>query len=189
MSDETQQKYVWWYYNCHYSQTGMVSFDIEKCYESMQEDGMNVIAVREMINEQGKYDFDFARGKYSSGRLEKIPLIPDSRGGRSDCGEVYILRYPLSAFQYNQDAYKAGLLHVLKDNLNDGSYCWSKNRDFSRKTRTICDEEWCIEVTGKKWDELSHDTYDWELLYKARIEQDEFSTKNHIENTDRVFLV
>lgn len=190
MADQQTPSHVWWYYNHHYSQTGMVSFDIEKCYQAMREDGMNVEAVKKRIAKDGKYDFSFGQSRYSSGRLEKIPFCSDSQDRMSDVGskDLYILRYPLAAYEYEQDAYKASLLHVLE---KKSRYCWGKKRDFDRRTRTECDEAWCLEVTGKKWSELSLETDDWELLYDARVEEDEFESSNHVECVDsqRVQLI
>ena len=161
---------VWWYYNYRYSETGMVSSDIEECYKVMKRDGMNVSAVKEKIDSEGEYDYDFTSGKYTSGLLKRIPFHGEL------CDSVHILRYPLAAYDDKYRAYEDGVKFIIQRNPK---YYWSKHNDFNTQTLTECNDAWYMEVTGKSYDSLT--PKDWELVYEARVKQDEFSEKNHID--------
>jgi hypothetical protein len=163
---------VWWYYNYRYSETGMISSDIEECYKVMKRDGMNMNSVRKKIERNGEYDVDFSYGKYVSGRLKRIPFHGELYRG------VYILRYPLAAYADKYRAYEDGVKFVIQ---NNPKYYWSKHNDFNTQTMTECNDAWYMEVTGKSYHNLT--PKDWKLIYEARVNQDEYSEKNHIEFT------
>lgn len=165
-------QYVWWYYNYRYSETGKVSFDIEDCYERMQRDGMNINIIKKEIQEKGEYNYEFPIGKYSSGLLIRIPFY-----GEKLSSQVYILRYPLGAYEHKHQAYKDGVNYVIK---NNSAYYWSVKNDFANGKQTKCDDAWYIEVTGKLLENLQ--PKDWVLLWQARIVQDGWSDKNHVEH-------
>lgn len=127
-------------------------------------------------------------------------------------GDVYFLRHPGIMFTSIEKAYEIGLKYVLSNNSTANTYKWSRKRDFKNRTSTTCNMDWVLEVLDdyvftaksykkfqyfcnclsgnyidddekqKKWN-AAHN-FIWEELWKARIEEDEFSCKNHIEEVD-----
>jgi hypothetical protein len=204
--------FVYHYYNKHYSQTGGVYSDIKKALDHAREDRMisskEYKSIQKEIEEDGDYEvFQFS--------IEKIKLYyPKTENISSFKRMIYILRYPNVAFISEEKAYEVGFKYVVsrdeRENINTcDRYMWGRKQDFENRTRTECNKMWIKEVLddysflhGKKAkiffdyifgkiDSISYEKLDdeygyvWEKLWEARIEGDQFSCKNHIEEVDR----
>jgi hypothetical protein len=196
--------FVYHYYNKHYSQTGGVYSDIKKALDHAREDRMisskEYKSIQKEIEEDGDYEvFQFS--------IEKIKLYyPKTENISSFKGMLFIVRYPGIAFISEEKAYEVGFKYVISQ--HGDCYMWGRKRDFEKRSRTECNRIWIKEVLDDysflqgekaemffnylsgKIDDTSYEKLDdrygfvWEKLWKARIEGDQFSCKNHIEEVD-----
>lgn len=164
--------YVYWYYNRRYSETGGIFKTLEEAIEYIDEEGL--ILISNITNDEdfkktGEFD-DFTC------RLQKVSFYGDI-DKLPNC--LYILRHPNGIYVDEKEAYKIGVNYVINEN---SKFIWSKNNDWKNQTRTLCDEKWLKLVSGG-------DKIKWKKVWKARIEENEWSCENHIETvySDKIF--
>lgn len=174
-----KEKEVWWYYNIRYSETGCVSNNLNKIYDRLKYDGIGIPLIELNLKKYGKYDDNY-----------KVSIKKVKFHGILDVDEVYILRCPLGIYSDKKEAYKTGVMYIINDSpLGGKKYKWSRVNDWDKKTITVCDDEWFKKVGGSTLSEIEEsgkDNMDWKEVWEARIEEDQWSSGNHIEWVERV---
>lgn len=163
---------VWHYYCSRYSQTGAVCWTKEECYYHARQDGFyfDEKEVSEKILSKDEYTcFQF--------EISKVPFY----GELSDY--VHFLRYPPSVYSSERLACKRGIEHVWSKFTSGCSFYWGNSFSFGgslepgRSQYTKCDREWMEKISGGP-------KLKWKKIWEEFIENDTFSTKNHIEDID-----
>lgn len=166
--------FVFHYYNKRYSETGGIFATLEQALAFIKKEGRFwSLALEKTANKYKNVNLLQATEIYSDHGvlLQYLPFNGDV-GNLQEYPALYILRYPAVIYVEREDACKDGVNYVFKK--NGYKYYWVINNDFGKKTMTVCNENWFKQVSGE--------IVDWEKIWEARVEEDEWSNENHIEN-------
>lgn len=188
-----QKKYMYWYYNLRYSETGGVFDNLDRAILFMKHDSSVIINEDDVRNSMQN------RNKYED-LLCKLVKIMDY--GEVDSGEhpiLWKLRYPESIYSKQEDAIKRGLVYVLS-NLDNIRYYWSRHNDWDNRRKTTCNIEWLEEILSRPLDASKSlcdvingitKLEELQKIWKARIDEDQWTDSlNHIEtiHSGKIYL-
>ncbi len=166
---------LWWYYNVKYSQTGGLFLTLEDAIHYVKTiDGYYVKDSSDIIEKE-----DFYSDHYYV-KLNKIPLVGNIFNLSTE-NPLYILRYPATVYINKSEAYREGVLRVIK---KCGSFRRASCPKYPQRNQIVikCNDAWVSSFYKEELGDI-----DWVKLFRVRVEEDAFSTKNHIEWLDDEF--